>query len=183
MSKIGKQPILVPQGVKTEIVNSEIKVSGQKGELSFKVHPEIKVEIYQDEIKVSRKSDSKFVKSLHGLTRSIIANMIKGVTEGHQKILEIVGVGYRATKEGDDLILNVGYSYPVTIPKMGGIQLETKENKIIVSGVDKALVGEIAARIRRIRPPEPYKGKGIRYHDEVIRRKAGKTVKTTGGVA
>ncbi|MBI2012671.1 50S ribosomal protein L6 [Candidatus Curtissbacteria bacterium] len=181
MSKIGKQPVLIPEGVKMELFDSQVKVLGPKGELSFKIRPEIKVLVEDDRVKVIRKSETKFAKSLHGLTRSIIANMVKGVTAGHQKILEIVGVGYRASKQGDDLVLNVGYSHPVIIPKVNGVQIETKENKVIVVGVDKALVGEVAARIRRVRPPEPYKGKGIRYHDEVIRRKAGKAVKSAGG--
>ncbi|MBI2594311.1 50S ribosomal protein L6 [Candidatus Curtissbacteria bacterium] len=165
MSKIGKQPVLIPEGVKMELFDSQVKVLGPKGELSFKIRPEIKVLVEDDRVKVIRKSETKFAKSLHGLTRSIIANMVKGVTAGHQ----------------DDLVLNVGYSHPVIIPKVNGVQIETKENKVIVVGVDKALVGEVAARIRRVRPPEPYKGKGIRYHDEVIRRKAGKAVKSAGG--
>jgi len=181
MSKIGKQPILIPQEVSVKVENSEINVSGPKGTLSFRFRPEVKVEVIEDKIRVSRKSENKFSKSLHGLTRSLIANMIKGAVDGHQKTLEIVGTGYRAAKEGEDLVLNVGYSHPVTINSVPGIQIETKENKIIVSGTDKALVGEIAAKIRRVRPPEPYKGKGIKYVDEIVRRKAGKTVKAVGG--
>ena len=181
MSKIGKQPVLIPQGVSVNIVDSGVNVSGPKGELSFNFRPEIKVEVEDDKVKVMRKAENKFSKSLHGLTRSIIANMIKGVEEGHQKILEIVGVGYRAVKENDNLVLNVGYSHPVVIKFIAGVQVETKENKIIISGADKVLVGETAARIRRVRPPEPYKGKGIKYVDEIIRRKAGKTVKAVGG--
>ena len=181
MSKIGKQPILIPQEVSVKVENSEINVSGPKGTLSFRFRPEVKVEVIEDKIRVSRKSENKFSKSLHGLTRSLIANMIKGAVDGHQKTLEIVGTGYRAAKEGEDLVLNVGYSHPVTINSVPGIQIETKENKIIVSGTDKALVGETAAKIRRVRPPEPYKGKGIKYVDEIVRRKAGKTVKAVGG--
>lgn len=181
MSKIGKQPVLISQGVKVELFDSQIKIVGPKGELSFKIRPEIKVEVLEGQIKVSRKSDTKFVKSLHGLTRSLIANMIKGVTVGHEKVLEIVGVGYRASKQGEDLVLNVGYSHPVIIPKVEGVQIEIKDNKIIIDGPDKAQVGEVAARVRRVRPPEPYKGKGIKYQDEIIRRKAGKAVKAAGG--
>ena len=177
MSKIGKQPIPIPQGVKVNLLDSQVVVSGPKGELKFQLRPEIKVEIGNEKVKISRKSENKIAKSLHGLSRSIIFNMIKGVTEGHQKILEIVGVGYRASIQGDDLVLNVGYSHPVVIPKMPGVQIETKDNKIIVWGADKAMVGEIAARIRRVRPPEPYKGKGIKYDKEIIRRKAGKAGK------
>ncbi len=177
MSKIGKQPVLIPQEVKVEIIDSQIKIMGPKGELSFTFRPEIKVEVDQDKIKISRKIDNKFAKALHGLTRSIIANMVNGITKGHQKVLEIVGVGYRAAKQGENLILNVGYSHPVVIEQIPGIQMETKENKIFITGIDKSQVGEVAARIRRVRPPEPYKGKGIKYQDEIIRRKAGKALK------
>ncbi len=180
MSKIGKQPIILSKDVNAQINDSIIKVVGPKGELVFEVRPEIKVEIAEDKIIVSRKNETKLARSLHGLTRSVIANMIQGVTAGHQKTLEIVGVGYRAAKQGDDLILNVGYSHPVIIPKTPNVDIETKDNKIIVSGIDKVTVGEIAARIRKIRPPEPYKGKGIKYLGEVVRRKAGKTVKAVG---
>ncbi|OGD82902.1 50S ribosomal protein L6 [Candidatus Curtissbacteria bacterium RIFCSPLOWO2_01_FULL_39_62] len=183
MSKIGNLPIETPEGVTVSVIDNIIKVSGSKGELSFSFRPEIKVETDGKEIKVSRRNDSKFVKSLHGLTRSLIANMIMGVTEGHSKKLELVGVGYRASKQGENLVLNVGYSHPVVIESITGIQLDTKENKITVSGADKALVGEIAATIRRVRPPEPYKGKGIKYVDEVIRRKAGKALKSAQGAA
>ncbi len=177
MSKIGKQPITIPQGVNVRVDGAVVNVTGQKGNLNFQLRPEIDVSIDQEKVKVSRKSESKFAKSLHGLTRSVIANMITGVTDGHEKTLELVGVGYRAQKQGDNLLLLVGYSHPVVIPPLVGIQFETKENKIIVSGIDKITVGEMAARIRRVRPPEPYKGKGIRYSGEVVRKKAGKAVK------
>lgn len=180
MSKIGKLPIEIPQGVNVELTDARVLVVGPKGELFFEIRPEIKLEISENKIKVSRKSETKLAKSLHGLTRSMIANMIKGVTEGHQKILEIVGVGYRVSKQGEGLVLNVGYSHAVTIDSVPGISFETKDNKILVSGADKALVGEVAAKIRRVRPPEPYKGKGIKYLDEVIRRKAGKATKAVG---
>lgn len=181
MSKIGRLPVLIPEGVTVDIRDSQVNVKGPKGELSFQLRPEVKVQLEQNKVIVSRKSETKFAKALHGLTRSIIANMVKGVTEGHQKTLELIGVGYRAIKQGDDLVLNVGYSHPVIIPKTPGVDMETQENKIIVSGSDKAVVGEIAARIRKVRPPEPYKGKGIKYLGEIIRRKAGKTVKAVGG--
>ena len=177
MSKIGKLPIPVPSGVTITIVTNEVNVSGPKGNLSFQFRPEIKVDVKDSIVTVSRKTEDKFVKALHGLTRSVIANMIKGVTEGHEKILEIVGVGYRATKQGDNLVLNVGYSHPVVINPVPGIILDAKENKIIVTGADKIIVGETAAKIRRVRPPEPYKGKGIKYSGEIIRRKAGKAAK------
>lgn len=177
MSKIGKLPIPVPSGVNVTINTGEVSVNGPKGTLSFQFRPEIKVDIKESIVTVSRKSEDKFSKSLHGLTRSVIANMIKGVTEGHEKILEIVGVGYRATKQGENIILNVGYSHPVVINPMPGIELDAKENKIIITGADKIMVGETAAKIRRVRPPEPYKGKGIKYAGEIIRRKAGKAAK------
>ena len=181
MSKIGTQPVIIPNQVNVTVFDSQIKVSGPKGELVFNLRPEITVTVDQGKVNVSRKSENKFAKSLHGLTRSIVANMIKGVTVGHQKQLELVGVGYRAVKQGENLVLNVGYSHPVVIEQAPGIQMDTKENKIIVTGPDKAQVGEIAARIRRVRPPEPYKGKGIRYEGEVIRRKAGKAAKAGAG--
>lgn len=178
MSKIGKMPIPIPQGVTATIVDHEVDVNGPNGNLKFPFRPEIKVIVEEGKIKVSRKSETRFAKALHGLTRSIIANMVKGVTDGHEKVLEIVGVGYRASKQGENLVLNVGYSHDVVISQIPGIKIDTKENKIIISGADKTLVGETAAKIRRVRPPEPYKGKGIKYLDEIIRRKAGKTVKT-----
>ena len=177
MSKIGKIPVLLPQGVLANIIDNEIEISGPKGNLRFQFRPEIKVTIDQNQINVTRKFETKFAKSLHGLTRSVIANMVKGVLEGHEKTLELVGVGYRASKQGENLVLNVGYSHPVLISQLPGIQIDTKENKIIVSGADKVLVGETAAKIRRVRPPEPYKGKGIKYLGEYIRRKAGKALK------
>lgn len=177
MSKIGNQPVLIPDGVVVGILDGEVKVSGPKGELTFKFRPEVRVEIDGSIIKISRKNETKFAKALHGLTRSIIANMVTGVIEGHEKTLELVGVGYRATKQGEDLVLNVGYSHPVVIEKVAGIQIETKENKIVISGADKVKVGETAAKIRRVRPPEPYKGKGIKYLGEIIRRKPGKALK------
>lgn len=178
MSKIGKLPVLIPSGVTATVGDSEIDVSGPNGTLKFPFRPEVRVKVENGEIKVTRTADTKFVKALHGLTRSIIANMVKGVTDGHEKVLEIVGVGYRASKQGEKLVLNVGYSHDVIINETPGINIDTKENKIFIKGADKTLVGEVAAKIRRVRPPEPYKGKGIKYIDEIIRRKAGKTVKT-----
>ncbi|OGD84690.1 50S ribosomal protein L6 [Candidatus Curtissbacteria bacterium RIFCSPLOWO2_01_FULL_41_18] len=178
MSKIGKQPVQIPDGVAVNILDNEVKVSGPKGELTFKFRPEVKVEIDGSNVRLSRKNETKFAKALHGLTRSIIANMVIGTVKGHEKTLELVGVGYRAAKQGENLVLNVGYSHPVIIEKVAGIQIETKDNKIVISGADKAKVGETAARIRRVRPPEPYKGKGIKYLGEIIRRKPGKSLKT-----
>ena len=181
MSKVGKQPINIPQEVNVQMAHSRVTVTGPMGSLFVDIRPEINVEILEDQVKVSRKNETKLAKSLHGLTRTIIANMIRGVTEGHQKILEIVGTGYKATKDQEKLILNVGYSHPVVLEKIDGIEYETRDNKIIISGIDKVLVGETAARVRRIRPPEPYKGKGIKYLDETIRRKTGKAAKTGPG--
>lgn len=182
MSKIGQLPIEIPQGVTVNIVGRLINISGPKGTLTFEFRPEIDVVSSNNLIKVARKTENKFTKSLHGLTRSQIANMVKGVTLGHQKILEIVGVGYKAAKQGENLVLNVGYSHPIIVQPLTGIELNAQDNKIIISGSDKIIVGEMAARIRRIRPPEPYKGKGIKYVDEFIRRKAGKAVKAVGAV-
>ncbi len=178
MSKIGKLPIIIPVDVTVSSEGSQVKVTGPKGNLSFDIRPEIKVEVVENNVVVTRKNDTKFAKSLHGLTRSVIANMVKGVTLGHEKVLEVVGVGYKAAKQGDNLVLNVGYSHPVVIIPIAGTSIDTKENKIMVTGADKIMVGEMAAQIRRIRPPEPYKGKGIKYIDEYIRRKAGKAAKT-----
>lgn len=183
MSKIGNLPVSIPQGVTVKTQDKEIEVTGPKGTLNFLVRPEITVDVSPDNVKVSRKSDDKFTKALHGLIRSVIANMVKGVSEGHEKVLELVGVGYRAALQGDDLVLNIGYSHPVVVKPLGLCQIQTKENKIIISGIDKVTVGEMAARIRRLRPPEPYKGKGIKYEGEIIRRKAGKAAKTAGGTA
>lgn len=181
MSKIGKLPITIPSTVTVSLNGSGVAVSGPKGNLSFEIRPEIKVEVSdKNQVIVSRKKETKFTRSLHGLVRSVIANMVKGVTEGHEKTLEVIGVGYRAVKQGENLILSVGYSHPVIVSPLTGTILDTKENKIIVSGPDKVIVGEMAARIRRIRPPEPYKGKGIKYVDEFIKRKAGKAAKVGG---
>lgn len=180
MSKIGQLPIIIPQGVNIELSGRKVTVTGPKGSLSFELRPEVEIVNADGTLRVSRKSESKFAKSLHGLTRSQIANMVQGVTIGHKKTLEIVGVGYKASNQGENILLNVGYSHPVVVVPLSGIELQAQDNKIIVSGSDKIVVGEMAARIRRIRPPEPYKGKGIKYEGEFIRRKAGKTVKAVG---
>lgn len=180
MSKIGRLPVQIPQEVTVNVAQRQVTVAGPKGNLSFDFRPEVKVEVLGNTVIVTRKNETKLAKSLHGLTRSIIANMVKGVSEGHEKILEVIGVGYRATKQGENLVLAVGYSHPVVIKPMSGTSLDAKENKIIVTGSDKVTVGELAAQIRRIRPPEPYKGKGIKYLGELVRRKAGKAAKTGG---
>jgi len=178
MSRIGRQPISIPEGVTVKIKDGEVRVVGPKGELKQSVRPEVKVETKNNQILVSQKVENKLGRSLHGLIRTLIANMIKGVTEGWSKTLKLVGTGYRTKLEGENLILSVGFSHPVEVKSVRGIKFEVKgNNTITVWGIDKALVGQVAAKIRKIRPPEPYKGKGIRYEDEEVRRKPGKAAK------
>ena len=174
MSRIGKKPIQIPPGVEIKIENEEITVKGPKGELKRKIRPEIAVENKDGQIFVSVKKNQKNSNPFWGLTRTLIFNMVQGVVEGHQKELEIHGVGYRANLEGEDLVLLVGYSHPVKIKKVEGIDFKIEKNVITVSGTEKELVGQIAAKIRKVRKPEPYKGKGIRYVGEYVRRKVGK---------
>lgn len=176
MSRIGRLPVQIPDGVTVSIQGNVVTVKGQKGELTQEFHPNITIEEHDGKIVVKRHSDENFDKALHGLTRKLIANMVEGVTKGYSKALEIQGVGYRASKQGKKLVLNMGFSHPVEIEPAPGIEIEVPApNKIIVKGIDKQLVGETAAKIRAVRPPEPYLGKGIRYEGEVVRRKAGKT--------
>jgi len=176
MSRIGKMPITIPKGVKVELNNNKIKVSGERGTLEINIHPDMQVKIEEDKIYVSRPSDSRFHRSLHGLSRSLINNMVEGVFSGFEKILEIQGVGYRAVLKDGKMSLQIGYSHPVSVKPPKGIEFEVEKQKIIkIKGIDKQLVGETAAKIRLLRKPEPYKGKGIRYIDEVVRRKVGKT--------
>lgn len=176
MSRIGKMPITIPKGVKVELNNNKIKVSGERGTLEINIHPDIQVKIEEDKIYVSRPSDGRFHRSLHGLSRSLINNLIEGVFSGFVKILEIQGVGYRAALEGGKMVIQIGHSHPINVDPPKGIEFEVEKQKIIkVKGIDKQLVGETAAKIRLLRKPEPYKGKGIRYIDEAVRRKAGKT--------
>lgn len=178
MSRIGRQPIPIPEGVTVEIKGGEVKVAGPKGEIKQAVRPEIKVEMKDSQILVSRKDENKLGRSLHGLTRTLIANMIKGVTEGWTKTLKLMGTGYRAKLEGENLVFSLGFSHPVEVKPVEGIKFEVKGNDtIIILGIDKAIVGQVAAGIRKIRPPEPYKGKGIRYEDEEVKRKPGKAAK------
>ncbi len=178
MSRIGKRPIPIPPGVDVQISDGLVRVSGPKGQLELKVHPKMIIQRVDGMIQVQRPSDERFFKQLHGLYRTLIANMVQGVTEGFRKDLEIHGVGYRAALEGKTLVLTVGYSHPVRIEPPPGISfLVESPTRIAVLGIDKQLVGEVAAQIRRVRPPEPYQGKGIRYAGEVIRRKAGKAGK------
>jgi large subunit ribosomal protein L6 len=178
MSRIGKLPIDIPSGVEAEIGEGNlVKVKGPLGKMERRMHKSIILEKEDNKIIVKRPSDNKYHKSLHGLTRSLIANMVEGVTTGYQKTLEINGVGYRAQKQGKKLVLNVGYSHPVEMTDPEGISVEVDGNKVLVKGIDKQQVGNYAAKIRSVREPEPYKGKGIKYIDERIRRKVGKTGK------
>ena len=179
MSRIGRLPIAVPAGVTVEIAaNNVVTVKGPKGTLTRELAPEMEIKNEEGKIVVTRPNDLKRMKSLHGLTRTLINNMVIGVTEGYQKVLEINGVGYRASKSGKKLTLNLGYSHPVEMEDPEGIETVLEgQNKITVKGIDKEKVGQYAAEIREKRAPEPYKGKGIKYADEVIRRKVGKTGK------
>ncbi len=177
MSRIGKMPVILPKGVEIKLeADNAFTVKGPKGTLTMKLHKDMKISIDQGIINVSRPSEGKMHKSLHGLTRTLISNMVTGVSAGFEKALEINGVGYRAQKQGKKLMLTLGYSHPVEMEEPEGITIDVPApNKIIVKGSDKQLVGEIAAKIRMTRPPEVYKGKGIKYETETIRRKEGKT--------
>lgn len=178
MSRIGRKPIAVPSGVDVTLDNAVITVKGPKGTLTRELHKDMKITVENNEITVVRPSDNKLHRSLHGTTRSVVSNMVSGVTEGFSKSLELVGVGYRASKSGDKIVLNVGYSHPVEITPEAGIEFEVPANtKIIVRGIDKERVGAYAAKIRSVREPEPYKGKGIKYEGERIIRKEGKAGK------
>ena len=178
MSRIGKQPIAIPAGVKVNFDAGVITVEGPKGKLSQAVHSNMILDITDAEIKVSRPNDEKLNRSLHGLTRTLIANMVNGVTNGYSKTLEISEGGYRAQMAGNTLVMNLGYSHDVKYDAPAGIKIECPTpNQLVVSGADKQLVGQVAAEIRGKRPPEPYHGKGIKYADEVIRHKAGKAGK------
>jgi len=183
MSRIGKLPISIPNGITVDLKNHEISVKGPKGELKKEIHPNIKVEIKDNEIIVTRPNEQKKNKSLHGLTRTLIANMIEGVNKGFEKKLEIIGVGYRANASGNKITLNLGFSHPIEFKAPQGIEFkldEEKKNIIIINGIDKQIVGEVAAKVRSYRKPEPYKGKGIRYIDEYVARKAGKAAASAG---
>ena len=175
MSRIGKQPIPVPEGVTVSIETDRVRVNGPKGELQERIPREIRVEQEDGQIVVKRPTDRGEHRALHGLTRSLVANMVTGVTEGYEKALEIQGVGYRAQKRGNDLELALGYSHPVSVKAPDGIDFDVPSpTRIVVRGISKQLVGEVAANIRKQRPPEPYKGKGIRYEGEYVARKVGK---------
>ena len=176
MSRIGKMPITIPKGVTVTVEGDVVRAKSSKGELTERIPSEVQMEINDDVLTVKRKNDDKRSRAMHGLTRALLANMIKGLTEGFTKTLEVVGVGYRVQKSGNKIVLNVGYSHPVEVFETNSIKLEVEGTNIIkVSGPSKQAVGQFAANIRSIRPPEPYKGKGIRYQDEVVLRKVGKT--------
>ncbi|MDJ0734670.1 MAG: 50S ribosomal protein L6 [Nostocaceae cyanobacterium] len=178
MSRIGKRPITVPAKVEVTIDGTKVSVKGPKGELSRELSPNVTVSKEGDTLLVQRKDDSRLSRQMHGLSRTLVANMVEGVSAGFQRRLEIQGVGYRAQVQGRNLVLNIGYSHQVQIAPPDGVQFAVENNtNVIVTGYDKEIVGNIAAKIRDVRPPEPYKGKGIRYAGEAVRRKAGKTGK------
>lgn len=181
MSRIGKKPILIPPGVEVKIEGQRVIIKGPKGELQREIRPEIKVEKKDNQIHLSPQIETKKTKAFWGLSRALIANMIKGVAEGFERKLEISGLGYRAVLEGNNLLLFVGFSQPIKVEAPEGIKFSVEKNIITVSGIDLEKISQIAAKIRKTKPPEPYKGKGIRYLGEVVRRKVGKkAVATTG---
>ncbi len=178
MSRIGKIPVAVPKEVTVDLDGCTIRVKGPRGELSRELPSQVMLEVGESSIVVSRLSDAKLHRSLHGLTRTLVQNMVDGVTKGFTKQLDIAGVGYRASKGGDKLVLTLGFSHPVEIQPPAGIKVEVPNpTTVLIKGNDKEMVGQVAAKVRGLRPPEPYKGKGIRYAGEVVRRKAGKTGK------
>ncbi|ODS33795.1 MAG: 50S ribosomal protein L6 [Candidatus Scalindua rubra] len=185
MSRVGKKPVPIPEGVKVNCDKNVLTIDGPKGTLTQKIHPMMKVEVNKEEkhILVKRPSDERQCKELHGLTRTLLANNVHGVTDGFSKDLEIIGLGYNIKMQGDDLVLQLGFSHPIKLKIPQGIKVEIKNQtnpgRLTVMGIDKQLVGQFAANIRSLRPPEPYKGKGVKYADEIIRRKAGKTVAST----
>lgn len=175
MSRVGKKPIAVPAGVTLTLNGSELTVKGPKGTLVKEFHSDIKINISENEVVVERPTDNKLHRSLHGTTRALVANMVTGVSEGFTRTLELVGVGYRAAKAGNGVTLSLGFSHPVEISPEAGIEIEVpNQTTLIIKGINKERVGQVAAEIRAIRKPEPYKGKGIKYSDEVVRRKEGK---------
>ncbi len=178
MSRIGRMPIEIPAGVDVKVNGTEVTVKGPKGELKDHFHKDMTIAVEGNTVTVSRPTDDKEHRALHGLTRSLLANMVEGVTNGYSKELEVQGVGYRAAKQGKDLVMNLGFSHQVIVSEIPGISIEVPApNKIVISGPDKQQVGQFAAEVREKRPPEPYKGKGIRYAGEHVRRKEGKAGK------
>lgn len=184
MSRVGKAPIVIPKGVEIKVTGHTVEVKGPRGRLVRVCHPDMTVQLQDGTLIVQRPTDLEHHRALHGLTRALLAGMVRGVVEGYKIELDIVGVGYRATKQGTGLSLQVGYSHAVDVPAPAGIQFDVPQpTKIVVSGIDKELVGQVAARIRGTRAPDPYKGKGIRYTGERIKLKPGKAGRTVGGVA
>jgi large subunit ribosomal protein L6 len=178
MSRIGRMPVSVPAGVEVTVSDNFVTVKGAKGTLTRQFSKKLAIELSDNQINVTRPSEEKEVKSLHGLTRTLIANMVEGVTKGFSKTLEIEGIGYRAAKQGKELVMNLGYSHQVIVPEIDGITIDVPQpNRIVINGIDKQTVGQFAAEVREKRPPEPYKGKGIRYAGEHIIRKEGKAGK------
>jgi len=178
MSRIGKKPIVIPTGVDVTLDGSNVSVTGPKGALVRRFHPDMLISMDNGQVLVERPSDEKLHRSLHGTTRSVLANMVEGVSTGFVKTLDLVGVGYRAAKSGDKITMSLGFSHPVVLENENGIEVEVPSpTKLIIRGIDKEVVGAYAARVRAIRKPEPYKGKGIRYENEHVRRKVGKTGK------
>ncbi len=177
MSRIGKKPIDIPKGVEVKVGEGNfVTVKGPKGELSYKFNPDLKIDLEENQIKIERPNDSSFMRAIHGTTRALLANMVKGVTEGFTVELEIVGIGYRANMKGKAIELQLGYSHPIYFEPPEGVQISVEGNIIKVSGIDKQKVGQVAAKIREFRKPDPYKGKGIRYKGEIVKLKAGKSV-------
>jgi large subunit ribosomal protein L6 len=184
MSRIGRQPIEVPAGVEVKVQGLEVLVSGPKGKLKRTIDPRISVKLEDKKVILTRQGEDKATRALHGLYRALINNMVTGVKDGFSKNLELSGVGYRAAKEGKKLVMTLGFSHPVNFDPPEGIEFTVEgQNKVKVAGIDRELVGQIAANIRAARPVEPYKGKGIKYEGEVVRRKAGKAAKAAGGAA
>lgn len=179
MSRIGRLPVSIPQGVQVDIEDNHVTIRGPKGTLNWRFHPDMKVVLEGGQLSVTRPTDKGAHKALHGLTRSLLANMVTGVSQGYKKELLIEGVGYRAEMQGNNLVLHLGFSHPVVIepPENVGFGVEDRGKRIVVEGIDKQVVGQICANIRKWRPPEPYLGKGVRYKDERVRRKAGKSGK------
>ena len=186
MSRIGRIPIVLPAGVQVVTDDNNVRVKGPKGELSEQIHPDIKIQVEDGQIIVERPSDERMHRSLHGLSRTLIANMVEGVTKGFEKVLEVRGVGYRAQMQGETLVMNLGFSHQVEVVPRPGISFEvgqdtnTRQPFVVVRGINKQVVGQQAAEIRKVRPPEPYKGKGVRYRGEYVRLKAGKQGKAGG---
>lgn len=183
MSRIGKLPVILPETVEISVSDGTVYIKGPKGEIKRKLPREINIEVDKKEVLIKPKGDSKTTRAMHGTWRALVANMVKGVSEGWSKQLELVGTGYRAEGSERDLTLAIGYSHPVKMEAPEGITFTIQKTLITVEGVDKELVGQVAAKIRDVRPPEPYKGKGIKYIDEIVRRKPGKAAKTQGAAA